>query len=105
MDTFPAADHPLAAPRVTAAHLRQALVTRDGVVVQDATTGVTYALPQGMTKRQAMDETLIVVLTHGEAEAYVTAAGGQYGPAARAATTVLGWEIETVEARLSAGAV
>lgn len=92
------------APRITAAVLRQALATAAGVVVQDVATGVTFALPQGMTKLQTMDETLVVVLTNDEAESYVRGAGGQYGPAAKTATTVLAWEIETVEARLTARA-
>jgi hypothetical protein len=94
----------ITAPKITAPLMRQALATRAGVVVQDATTGAVYALPQGMTKLQSMDGNLVVVLTNDEAESYVTAAAGNYGQAARTATTVLAWEIDTIESRLTAAA-
>ena len=89
------------APLITATLLRQALATRAGVIVQDATTGATYAQPQGLTKSQSQDPTLVVVLTNEECEFYVRGAGGRHAAAARTASTVLRWEIEYVEARLA----
>lgn len=94
----------LPSPRLTATHLRQALATPVGVVVQDATTGRVFALPHGLTKPQALDETLVVVLTQREAAWYVEAAAGSYAAAARNATTVVRWEIEQIDARLAAWA-
>jgi len=92
----------LPAPRITATQLRQALATRDGVVVQQQSTGAVYALPQGMTKAQSMDGDLVVLLTNEAAASYVREAGSNYGKAARTATTVLAWEIEFVDAQLAA---
>src|SRR3569833_401361 len=89
------------APRITATQLRQALATRDGVVVQQQSTGATYALPQGMTKLQTLDGDLVVVLTNGEAAAYLRAAAGSYAKAARAATPELEWEIRMIDERLA----
>jgi hypothetical protein len=89
------------APRITATHLRQALATRAGVVVQDQRDGVVRAIPQGLTKLQSQDPDLVVLLTNEEAEFYVRGAGGSYGAGARTATTVLRWEFETIEANLA----
>ena len=89
------------APRITGTHLRQALATRAGVVVQDQRDGVVYALPQGMTKTQSMDGDLVVVLTNDEAAWFVQAADGKYPAAAKTATAIRAWEIEQIEANLA----
>lgn len=92
------------APKITAAQLRQALATRAGLIVQDMADGRTYALPQGMTKQQTMDDSLVVVLTNEAAESYVLEADGSYAKAARTATTVLAWEISFIDEQLAAWA-
>jgi hypothetical protein len=89
------------APRITALHLRQALATPAGVVVQDLADGSTYALPHGLTKAQALDDSIVVVLTRDEAASYLAAADGSHPAAARAATTVLAWEIDLIDTRLA----
>jgi hypothetical protein len=89
------------APRITATHLRQALATRAGVVVEQQSTGAVYALPQGLTKSQSQDGDLIVLVTNEVAESYVREAAGNYAKAAKTATTILAWEIATIEARLA----
>lgn len=89
------------APRITATHLRQALATPAGVVIQDLADGSTYALPCGLTKAQSMDDSLIVVLTHDEAASYLQAADGSHAAAARTATVVLAWECELLDSRLA----
>lgn len=88
-------------PKVTATHLRQALATRAGVVVQDQRDGVVRALPQGLTKLQSQDPDLVVLLANEECEFYVRGAGGSYATGARTASTVLRWEFETIEANLA----
>lgn len=89
------------APRITATLLRQALATPAGAIVQDMADGSTYALPHGLTKAQTLDDSLVVVLTHGEASSYLAAADGSHGQAARSATTVLAWEIELLDRQLA----
>lgn len=89
------------APRITATHLRQALATAEGVVVQDATSGDVYALPHGLTKLQATDGNLVVILTNAEAVSYLHAAEGHHGRAAQKATTILAWELELIDTRLA----
>jgi hypothetical protein len=91
----------IGAPQITATMLRQALATRAGVVVQDALIGTVYALPQGMTKLQTMDDTLVVIVTNQAAQDYVLECGGSYGRAAKLATLMLAWELETIEVNLS----
>jgi hypothetical protein len=92
------------APRITATALRQALATRAGVIVQDLADGAVYAVPHGLTKAQTLDDSLVVVLTRDEAASYLAAADGRHADAARAASTVLAWEIEFVDRQLAAAA-
>lgn len=92
------------APKITATQLRLALATRAGVIVQDLADGSTYALPKGLTKLQALDGNLCVVLPHEEAAFYLTEADGNHAKAARLATTVLAWEIQQMDARIAAWA-
>lgn len=89
-------------PTITANLLRQATATRAGVIVEQQSTGAVYALPQGMTKLQTQDGDLVVIVTNAAAETYVDEADGNYAKAAKTATTILAWEIATIEARLAA---
>ena len=91
----------LPAPRITALHLRQALATRAGVVVQDQRDGTIQAAPQGLTKLQMQDPDLVVLLTNEECEFYVRGANGSYATGAKTATTVLCWEFDAIEANLA----
>lgn len=92
----------MTAPKITANHLRQALATPVGVVVQDMADGRVYALPHGLTKVQSMDDSLVVLLTNTAADSYVREADGSYARAARTATTVLAWEISYIDEQIAA---
>lgn len=90
----------IGAPKVTGAQLRAVLAhpSREGVVLQ-LPTGDTEAAPAGLTKAQALDPNLVVVLTYGETVDYMAAADGdteaqRARAAAAAATTVLAWQHE-----------
>lgn len=85
----------LAAPKVTATQLRAVLATDEGVLVH-LPTGDTEAAPEGLTKRQALDASIVVVLDAREARSFLVAADGdteaaRYTAAARAASAVIGW--------------
>jgi hypothetical protein len=94
----------LAAPKITATQLRQVLATRAGLLAQDMADGRTYAYPKGLTKAEAMDESLVVVLTHDEAASYLAEADGDHARAAKVAALVLAWEMEQIDRRLAATA-
>lgn len=89
------------APRITATALRQALATSAGVIVQDLADGSTFALPYGLTKLQAMDDSLIVVATHSEAADMLAFHDGRHSDAARALTVLRAWEIELLDRQLA----
>lgn len=78
----------LPAPRITVLTLRAVLATGEGVAVQLPTGGV-EAAPTGLTKAQANDADLVVVLTHDEAAAFTASTDGDHKAAAAAATAVL----------------
>jgi hypothetical protein len=88
-------------PKITANDLRAALATRHGAVVQDAANGMVFPMPRGLTKLQMQDPNLIVLLTNDEATFFVEGAAGSYGQAARNATTVLRFEMDTVDRMLA----
>lgn len=90
------------APRITATALRQALATSAGVVVQDLADGTTFALPYGLTKLQALDESLVVVATNREAADMLAAHGGRHADAARALTVLRSWEVDMLDRQLAA---
>lgn len=79
------------APRITVTTLRAVLSTPAGVAVW-LPTGDVEAAPTGLTKAQAMDPTLVVVLTSAEARSFLDATQGDERAAAVAATAALAWQ-------------
>lgn len=75
--------HP-AAPRITAAMLSTVLISRAGVIVQED-DGTTYAVDH-LTAAQLEDPSVVVLLEHDQAAAFLRDAGGKPGAAARLAT-------------------
>lgn len=85
----------LQAPAVTGMQLRTVLATDRGVLVH-LPTGDTEAAPEGLTKAQALDPALVVVLDAAEARSFLAAADGRteaarYSAAARSASAVMAW--------------
>lgn len=75
------------APRITAAMLQAALVTRTAVIVQED-SGATYAVER-LTAAQLDDPTVVVLLDHDQAAGFVRDAMGKHGAAASLATEYL----------------
>lgn len=76
-----------AAPRINAAMLQAALVTRSAVIVQED-SGATYAVER-LTAAQADDPNIVVLLDHDQAAGFLRDAMQKPGVAARLATEYL----------------
>jgi hypothetical protein len=92
------------APRITSAHLRLALATRHGLIGQDLRSGMVIAFPAGLSKTEAMDPELVVLIDNQQARWFVDNVGGSYTDAAKSATAILAWESQVIDARLAAWA-
>jgi len=75
------------APRITAAMLQAALVTRSAVIVQED-SGATYAA-EHLSPTQLEDPSVVVLLDHDQAAGFLRDAMGKQGVAARLATEYL----------------
>jgi hypothetical protein len=83
--------HATRAPRITTTALRAVLSTRDGLALW-LPSGDVEAAPTGLTKAQATDPSLVVILTHAEAVSFLAATDGEHRAAAVAATATLAWQ-------------
>lgn len=92
------------APRISTAHIRLTLGDRRAVVAQDLRSGMVIAMPAGLSKTEAADPDLCVILTHDQARSFYDLVGENYEAAARSATAILAFEMQTIDARLAAWA-
>ena len=76
-----------AAPRISAAMLQAATVTRSAVIVQED-SGATYAA-EHLSPAQLDDPSVVVLLDHDQVAAFLHDAMGKQGVAARLATEYL----------------
>lgn len=74
-------------PRITAAMLQAALVTRSAVIVQED-SGATYAVER-LSPAQLDDPSVVVLLDHDQAAGFLRDAMGKHGAAAALATEYL----------------
>lgn len=80
------------APKITADAIRRVLGHSDSVVVHLLGIDFVDVAETGLSKAQAANENIVVVLTSAEARTYMDAADGDAAKAARTATAVLAME-------------